>query len=55
MSMASYEPGSGYNLPPGLYEDNPFLNGCSGTCMTCIHCIEECCDYGQCGRKLDAL
>lgn len=21
MSMASYEPGSGYNLPPGLYED----------------------------------
>lgn len=53
--MTSYEPGSGYNLPPGLYEDNPFLNGCSGTCMTCIHCIEECCDYGQCGRKLDAL
>ena len=54
-TMTSYEPASGYNLPPGLYEDNPFLNGCSGTCMTCIHCIEECCDYGQCGRKLDAL
>nr|DAQ84436.1 MAG TPA: hypothetical protein [Caudoviricetes sp.] len=55
MSMASYEPDSGYNLPPGLYENHPYFNGGTGTCMTCIHCIEECCDYGQCGRKLDAL
>ena len=23
------------------------------TCMTCAHCIEECCDMGQCELRLD--
>lgn len=50
--MKEHEPGSGFNLPPGCYE---IPEPDERICATCRHCIEECCDYGQCSRKLDAF
>lgn len=53
--MKDHEPGSGYNLPPGLYEDHPYFNTDTRDCSTCRHCIEECCDMGLCERKLNTF
>lgn len=52
---ASYEPDSGYNLPPGCTDaaiDRHF--GERGpTCAECRHMVECCCDYGVCGLEFD--
>jgi len=52
---ASYEPNSGYNLPPGCLDgdiDRRF--GERGpTCAECRHMVECCCDYGVCGLEFD--
>lgn len=49
MPMSDYEPASGYNLPPGCFEDDPHFNQPDGrTCGECQHCLEGCCDYGIC-------
>ena len=48
--MTSYEPASGYNLPPGCFEhdiDAYFGEG-KPTCAECKHMVECCCDYGIC-------
>lgn len=59
LSMAGYEPASGYNLPPGCFDkdiDREF-GGERRYCSECRHCIEsdelDCC---VCGLKLkDAI
>lgn len=52
---ASYEPDSGYNLPPGCLDgdiDRRF--GERGpTCAECAKMYECCCDYGVCGLEFD--
>lgn len=51
MSMASYEPGSGYNLPPGCYDSDPnapWNQADEPTCGECCHLLEGCCDFGIC-------
>lgn len=45
-----------FNLPDnctGEQIDRAFASP-SDTCMTCAHCLEECCDYGQCKLRLNA-
>ncbi len=51
--MSDYEPDSGFNLPPGLFENHPYFNTEPRTCAMCFHCLEECCDYGVCRHRLD--
>lgn len=50
--MADWEPKSGYNLPPGCFEDDPRAPwnepDPAPTCGDCSHCLEGCCDYGIC-------
>lgn len=51
MSMAGYEPGSGYNMPPGCYEGDPsapWNQEEPRTCGECSHLLEGCCDFGIC-------
>lgn len=53
--MTSYEPASGYNLPPGCFErdiDGHF-GGPGQTCGDCSHLLEGCCDYGICELELE--
>lgn len=55
LSMAEYEPASGYNLPPGCFDDDieREFGGERRYCSECRHCIEsdtlDCC---VCGPKL---
>lgn len=47
---------SDFNLPDnctGEQVDRAFGH-MPDTCMTCRHCLEECCDYGVCERRLYA-
>lgn len=56
MSMAEYEPDSGYNLPPGCFEGDPRApwNQVDGpTCGECAHLLEGCCDYGICELEFE--
>lgn len=49
MSMAYYEPGSGWNLPPGCFDDDPdapWNQVDEPACGDCAHCIEGCCEVG---------
>ena len=51
MSMAYYEPGSGWSLPPGCFDGDPnapWNQVDEPACGDCAHCIEGCCDYGIC-------
>ena len=51
MSMAYYEPGSGWNLPPGCFDGDPnapWNQEEPKTCGDCSHLLEGCCDYGIC-------
>lgn len=53
--MTSYEPASGYNLPPGCFErdiDGHF-GGPGQTCGDCSHLLEGCCDFGICGLEFE--
>lgn len=53
--MTSYEPASGYNLPPGCFEhdiDAYFGEG-KPTCAECKRMVECCFDYGICEREFD--
>lgn len=49
MSMADYEPASGYNMPPGCFEKDIDRDACGERryCVECRHCIEsdelDCC------------
>lgn len=49
MSMAEYEPASGYNMPPGCFEEDIDCDACLQDCycVECKHCIEshvlDCC------------
>lgn len=53
--MCEYEPASGYNLPPGCFDDDieRAFGGERRYCSECRHCIEsdelDCC---ICGSKL---
>lgn len=54
--MAGYEPGSGWNLPPGCFEgdpDAPWNREEPRTCGECSHLLEGCCDYGICEIEFD--
>lgn len=54
--MAGYEPGSGWNLPPGCFEgdpDAPWNREEPRTCGECSHLLEGCCDYGICEVEFD--
>lgn len=56
MSMAYYEPGSGWNLPPGCFDgdpDAPWNRVDEPACGDCAHCIEGCCDYGICELEFE--
>lgn len=49
--MAYYEPGSGWNLPPGCFDGDPnapWNQEEPKTCGDCSHLLEGCCDYGIC-------
>lgn len=53
--MTSYEPASGYNLPPGCFErdiDGHF-GGTGPTCGDCSHLLEGCCDFGICELEFE--
>lgn len=53
--MTSYEPASGYNLPPGCFErdiDGHF-GGAGQTCGDCRHLLEGCCDFGICELEFE--
>lgn len=53
--MTSYEPASGYNLPPGCFErdiDGHF-GGPGPTCGDCSHLLEGCCDFGICELEFE--
>lgn len=43
LSMAGYEPASGYNLPPGCFDDDISCDACGEQryCVECKHCIES--------------
>lgn len=49
--MKEHEPDSGFNLPPGCHE---IPEPDERICATCRHCMEGCCDYGVCERRLYA-
>lgn len=55
--MSDYEPGCGYNLPPGCYEDDPRAPwnepDPAPTCGDCSHCLEGCCDFGICELEFE--
>ena len=56
MSTAGYEPGSGYNLPPGCFESDanaPWNQVDGPTCGDCSHLLEGCCDFGICGLEFE--
>lgn len=56
MSMAYHEPGSGWNLPPGCFDDDPdapWNRVDEPACGDCAHCIEGCCDYGICELEFE--
>ena len=56
MSMAEYEPGSGYNLPPGCYDSDPnapWNQADEPTCGGCSHLLNGCCDYGICELEFE--
>ena len=56
MSMAGYEPGSGYNLPPGCFESDanaPWNQVDKPTCGECSHLLEGCCDFGICELEFE--
>lgn len=56
MSMAEYEPGSGYNLPPGCYDSDPnapWNQADEPTCGGCSHLLDGCCDYGICELEFE--
>lgn len=59
LSMAGYEPASGYNLPPGCFDEDidREFGGERRYCGECRHCIEsDELDCRICGLKLkDAL
>ena len=52
---SDYEPGSGYNLPPGCYESDidRAMGAEDRTCGCCMHCLEGCCDYGICQLEFE--
>lgn len=53
--MTSYEPASGYNMPPGCFErdiDVRFV-GPGQTCGECSHLLEGCCDFGICELEFE--
>lgn len=54
--MTSYEPASGYNLPPGCLEGDPrapWNREETRTCGECAHLLEGCCDYGICELEFE--
>lgn len=54
--MAYYEPGSGWNLPPGCFDGDPnapWNRVDEPACGDCAHCIEGCCDYGICELEFE--
>lgn len=53
---ASFEPSSGYNLPPGCFEGEPgapWNREEPRTCGECSHLLEGCCDYGICELEFE--
>lgn len=53
--MCCYEPGSGWNLPPGCYDGDPrtpWNQEDEPTCADCSHMLESSCDYGVCELEL---
>ncbi len=55
--MTSYEPTSGWNLPPGVFEgspDAPWNREELKTCGDCLNLVEGCCDYGICELEFEA-
>lgn len=54
--MTSYEPASGYNLPPGCFESDsnaPWNQKEPRTCGECSHLLEGCCDFGICELEFE--
>lgn len=54
--MCGYEPSSGWNLPPGCFDDDPdapWNRVDEPACGDCAHCIEGCCDYGICELEFE--
>lgn len=55
-AVAYYEPGSGWNLPPGCFDGDPnapWNQVDEPACGDCAHCIEGCCDYGICELEFE--
>lgn len=53
---ASFEPSSGYNLPPGCLEGDPrapWNREEPRTCGECSHLLEGCCDFGICELEFE--
>lgn len=52
----AYEPGGGYNLPPGCYEgdsNTPWNQEEPRICGECSHLLEGCCDFGICELEFE--